>query len=335
MSRAQAHAKAPVSGAAAGADSAEQQHHASKAEIAQWRREFRQLTGVNPKDGHAVKAWQAAHGVPATGLIRRQTIEAARTAGKAEKGDPAAAGGEDIFASDGDLGEGAGEEEKHENPSLMENIADGGKVEEHGGDKGEAIEQVGKGAEGAVEGLTGLGLIEETPWAKAAAAPHIVDLLRRGEALEAVEELAKAFGREPAIEAVCHVLTKLGMHHLAEALEASLGPALMLVEWTYEGFKQIHEAHEAGDRESRVRMYASAFADGFLYGEDTPPSNAAAAVTAEQKEAVELGHRDGAATAGKTGAMAATVAKSLLKKHGGVHGARQAIMEELMKRGGV
>jgi hypothetical protein len=49
-------------------------------QAARWRREFQQLTGIDPRDENAVKAWQAAHHVPPTGRVYRLTIDAARQA---------------------------------------------------------------------------------------------------------------------------------------------------------------------------------------------------------------------------------------------------------------
>jgi hypothetical protein len=64
---------------------------AGRAQVAAWRQEFTELTGISARDDSAVKAWQAQHGVEPTGLVRRQTIAAARqlanggAAGRAQK----------------------------------------------------------------------------------------------------------------------------------------------------------------------------------------------------------------------------------------------------------
>jgi hypothetical protein len=42
------------------------------------RRKFRRITGIDPSDGEAVMKWQAARGLPATGKIRRSTLDKAR-----------------------------------------------------------------------------------------------------------------------------------------------------------------------------------------------------------------------------------------------------------------
>lgn len=46
--------------------------------IALWRREFQSLTGVDPADGAGVAAWQLAHGLPPSRVIRSEVIERAR-----------------------------------------------------------------------------------------------------------------------------------------------------------------------------------------------------------------------------------------------------------------
>lgn len=69
-------------GTAGGQETGGPPHAALRAKVIGWRREFEALTGVPPSDDERVKAWQAAHGVPPTGLVRRLTIAAARAAGK-------------------------------------------------------------------------------------------------------------------------------------------------------------------------------------------------------------------------------------------------------------
>ena len=318
-------------------DPAHQQH---KLQVAQWRREFQQLTGVDPADGEAVKAWQSKHGVPPTGLVRAKTIAAARAAAKSKSGKKADGdGGADAFGGEGVAEDGP----VLENPVLMDNVTGGAAgMEKHDkGEKGEGIAQAGEGAAKGGEGLAQIGVIPETPWIKAAAAPHIVDLLRRGEIAEAVKAVASEVGHEKALEGLAFVARKLGMHAVAEAVEkfvegaAFVGLEVLIaqIKWTYQGFKMIHEAHERGDRDSRIAIYASAFADAFLYGEGVGGN--LGAVTEEQKEAAELGRKDGAATAGATGEQAAAIGKALLKKYGSARGARQGIINELMKKAGI
>jgi hypothetical protein len=312
-------------------------------QVAAWRHEFQQLTAINGADGDAVKAWQEEHGVPPTGKIRAQTIAAARAAKKAEERKNAGKK-TDMFEADGDIEEGAGG--KLENPALMDNIAEGAEdMESHNpGKEGDLLKQTGKGVQQAAKGAKMIGLVGGSPWFKAAQAPHIIDLLRRGDVLEACKELATQFGKEKAVEALTFVAKKIGLGQVVEAVEkfgaseagVALGAALSvgwaLVKWTYEGFKQIHEAHARGDQDSRIAIYAGAFADGFLYGSGS--GDRAGAVTREQKDAWRLGNADGAATAGATGEQAASIGKALLDKHGGAHGARQAVINELLKKAG-
>lgn len=431
-----AHRRAGSARTAAAHGGADEDPRAGKrAQIAQWRDEFRQLTGVDPKDSEAVKAWQAAHGVTPTGLVRAKTIAAARAAAKNGKAaeSPAAEGGEasegqapkgdakadeqpteiafdegdtiegrapaeiafdegdtieaspkqpdeaeasevvfdegdtieaspatgeanggasevvfdegdtiegraptnpaDVFSRDGNIAEGAGADEKFENPALMDQVTDGAAGMETHKDSDEAIKQTSKGVSGALKGGEVVGLIgDSSPWAKAAEVPQVVDLLAKGEVWEAVLKLAKMFGKSQAIKAAAYLAEKMRFEAASAALKEGGGVIWMLVEWTYQGFEQIQKAHAAGDQDSRIAIYAEAFADAFLFGSGA--GNAAGAVTPEQKEAFALGNQDGAATAGATGEQAAEIGRALLAKHGGPQGARRAVINALMEKAG-
>lgn len=195
---------------------------------------------------------------------------------------------------------------------------------------------------GAAKGAQAIGMLDEvSPLMKYVDTPYIIDLLVSGHYQEVVDHLLQKYGMEygkAAVYSALHGLaTRLGLTKVVEFLEAFAGPAagatLAMVKWTYDGFKQIHAAHERGDRDSRIAIYSAAFADAFLFGRGA--GNAAGAVTPEQREAFELGDRDGAATAGATGDQAAAIGKSLLQKHGDAHGARQAIINALLERAGI
>lgn len=319
--------------ASAPAKESDPQLQQARAQVAEWRKEFQQLTGVNPTDGEAVKTWQLKHGVPPTGKIRAMTIAAARAASK-KKSEPQA-GGTDAFE-----GEGVASGGEVDNPLLMDNITDGAAGEEkrEKASGAETLGQAGGAATQAKEGLDVMAGATESPWVKAAMAPAIVAQLKDGDYLGAARTLALTFSPSEYFEGLTFACEKLGLHAgvkvfariAAMGLELNVG--LELVMWTYEGFLAIHEAHEKGDRDSRIAMYAAAFADTFLSGRDA--GHNPGAITPEQKEAVELGRRDGAATAGKTGVMAPVIGKELLKKFGGAHQARQAIINELLQKAG-
>ena len=49
---------------------------------------------------------------------------------------------------------------------------------------------------------------------------------------------------------------------------AAASGALEMITFSYDGLKAIGEAHEKGDREARIRMYAQAFAACFLDGKE-------------------------------------------------------------------
>jgi hypothetical protein len=51
--------------------------HVSREQILAWEQVFTLLTGIDSRNEAQVRAWQAAHGVPATGHVRSKTIAAA------------------------------------------------------------------------------------------------------------------------------------------------------------------------------------------------------------------------------------------------------------------
>jgi hypothetical protein len=196
----------------------------------------------------------------------------------------------------------------------------------------------GEGAEG--EGAEAEGEGGEFPWMKLALAPAIVSLLRRGEYGDAVVVLARSLAPTEGAEALRYAGEKLGIDTLRTGAEwiaergAQADVLFALVNWTYDGIKAVQHAHELGDEESRVRMYARAFADGFLEGEEAD-GGSAGAVTPAQKEAVELGLRDGSKTAAHLGSEAPAIGRELLRRCGDENGAKRLIMDELMKRAGL
>jgi hypothetical protein len=181
---------------------------------------------------------------------------------------------------------------------------------------------------------------KDIPWLKAVMAPAILDLIRQGKYGQAAETLARQFSPSDCFEAIKYATEKLGIEIGRPVLEwlvtygAEADVLWALGDWTYKGLQLIAEAHEEGDAKSRVRMYARAFADGFLEGKNADGGRSAA-VTAEQKEAVKLGVEDGSKTAGSYGAAAPAIGRELLRRIGNDDKVKHAIMDGLMKRAGL
>jgi hypothetical protein len=175
---------------------------------------------------------------------------------------------------------------------------------------------------------------------KLALAPAIVNLLRRGEYAEAGKKLMKALAPTEAAEAIKYAGEKLGLKSLEKlggwiAAHGAEADALFAIAiWEWDGIMAVPAAREAGDADSRIRMYARAFTDSFLEGERAEGGRAGA-VTAAQKEAVELGLRDGSRTAGTFGEGAASIGRELMRRCGSEVAARRLIMDEPLKRAGL
>ncbi len=290
-----------------------------------------------------VRKWQIEHGLKGDGKIGHATLDAARaeasqkTEATVERIVPADKTRQTGGAADSDANGG----EVLANPNLLDNISEGAVREEKrkGQTLGEKLEQPGGAAQDVNEGLHHFGGLEEQPWLKAAMAPAIVEMLRERDYAGAVKALAKTFKPSEVIEALTWASERLGLHVAVEVFEklaeygGELNVTLEMVMWTYEGLMAIAEAHEAGDRDSRITIYASAFADGFLYGEKAPGN--AGAVTEEQRQAAECGRRDGILTAGRTGELAPAIGNELLRRYGSARNARQAIIDKLLDKGGI
>jgi hypothetical protein len=299
--------------------------------------------GANPEDGGAEEATGGSEsGAPEGGGD-------GKAAGGAKKGGHHHHGGKVeavTFADDegstieGDSDTSAGGEVL-ENPNLMDNITGGAAGQEKRETKptSEKLNEAGGGINDAGEGLHHLAGMEEQPWLKAAMAPAIVQMLREGDYIGAAQTLALTFSPSEYFEGLTLACEKLGIEagvkffkHFV-AVGAELNVTFEMVMWTYEGLKAIAEAHEKGDRDSRITIYAGEFADAFLYGDGAPRNGGA--VTEEQREAAERGHRDGVATAVRTGELAPAIGKQLLRRYGGEKNARQAIIDELLAKAGI
>ncbi len=214
---------------------------------------------------------------------------------------------------------------------------------------GEAVAQAHEGTElvGSAaanptlgEALTGEAG-EGSPWFKAAMAPAIIQMLLAGHYADAAKTLAQQFAPSEYLAGLEFAARKIGLDALAKLFgrwaTGLMGTALnvLLVEllWAFEGFKQIREAHESGERDARIRMYSSAFAEAFLFGDSARPN--VQPVTKEEREAVSLGLRDGSATAASTGEMAPVVGQALLNRYGGPDNVKHAIIDALFVQAGM
>jgi hypothetical protein len=260
-----------------------------------------------------VKEWQREHGVEPTGVVRRDTIAAAkRDAGpkeevsfdgdeQAERPTEARAPSENIFA---------GEEapEMHA-PSFADHVVEGdvtaGQEKREPAKAGEQAEaakdalpdgiEMGAGAIG-VENESAVGLAAFLP-----KIPHCLNLIREHKYGELVDLVVKSIGWEKRAEFIAHVieaaageLSPLAAKWLGRAVLAGAGVDVLLLgwEWLHKGFELIREAHEKGDRDARIGIYAFAWSETVLNGGHTNPG----AVTAEEREAMKLGIEDGEAT---------------------------------------
>jgi hypothetical protein len=336
-----------------------------RAAASQLAKLFQRLTGINPRDRAKVKEWQREHGVEPTGVVRRDSIAAAKR--------DAGPKGEVCFGGDaeaekpivgGDAFEGEGVDEaapaiKSMGAHQLDVITEGasGQEKREPTPAGDTLGRAGTTVSDAREGLEaaastgpinpalphGLGGEEEggPPWFKAAMAPAIVAMLVEGRYGEAAKTLALSFSPTEYLAGLEYAAEKLGLHVAAKLcgrLAGGIGGAVanvLVAEmlWAWEGFTQIKESHEAGDRDNRIRMYSSAFAEAFLYGEGAAPR--VNPVTTEEREAVAAGLRDGRATAGNTGEAAILIGRALLDKYGGADNAKRAIIDALFIKAGM
>jgi hypothetical protein len=328
--------------------------------------QFQALTGIDPNDFRAVRGWQLAHGLRGDGKIGPKTIEAAKDGAgddaKAEKSGAApvnaAGGGDGKTATDekrADHGAGGGPksdisftdaeagavEDQAQAGELAEDAVAGGETggEEHRakGD-GEKVAEEGsklvqEGAEKTAEDIGGKGAGVAT---KALLLPRLVELLRAHQWKEAVKFVVGAVGYEEraelvkmAAEQLAGELSETAITWLERAVLAGAVVDVLVVgwEWTYGGIKAVQEAHEEGDRDSRIGIYAYAWADCVLKGQH----DGAGAVDEEERRAMELGVQDGLATR----AQSPELAELLIAQYGGEGNARRALEDALYKRAGI
>lgn len=286
--------------------------------------------------------WQREHGLPPDGRISRVVVHLAK------KNQPK--GKEEVSFSEGEAGTVRGEGptgEIIENPELLEHIFGGAakmeRVEKEGvaeplGDANEVVSKVNDAntVAHATEGLEG----GESQLFRLAMVPAVLALIHEGRYADAVKFVAQQVAPSEAFEAVLGATERIGLHIGRPVLKwlvsvgAEANVLWALINWTLDGIEKVQEAHERGDQKSRIRMYGFAFADGFLYGEGAD-GNRSAAVTAEQKEAVENGLRDGAATAAGLGENGPVIARELLRRYKSETAVKRVIMDGLAKKAGL
>jgi hypothetical protein len=304
-------------------------------------RELEQLThgqlgsggGVDVK---ALRAWQRAHGLAADGRIGPRTLAAARAeAGGGsdvqftEAEEPAIVGAVPKIGAGGlaeaVVGEGeTGAMEEREPPGADEEREE---AKEHGSGLKETAEHVMGGKAGGALG-----------WA--ALVPELVELLREHRYKEAISYVVKNVGSEERVEMI-----KEAAAHLAEHYGYSLAPKLLVFlekvalagavydvlgigwEWTAKGLDSIREAHERGDRDSRIAIYAYAWSDTVLGNRHQNPG----AVSEEQREAMTLGIEDGRDTL----ELSPELGGLLRAEYGDADNARRALEDALLQRAGL
>ena len=315
-----------------------------------------------------LRKWQMDHGLPADGKIGPKTIAAAKKESKAQKpeGEAKEGGGEgnvefadneagnpmdakdavggDLAESVVDGGETGGEEKREHQDKGTSFEGDGFAAD--GGDKF-AKDVAGKGGElnvpegmeaPAAEGEMGIaakgGIAVAT---RAVLIPQIVSLLRAHEYKQAIKVVTESVGVEDRVELVKLIVVKCGGELGPIAAKwferAVIGGAVLDAlalgwEWTYGGIKAVQEAHEHGDRDSRIGIYAWAWADTVLTGSHSNPG----AVDEEQRKAVELGMEDGEATRSGNPELPFI----LRAEYGSDEGnARRALEDALYKKAGI
>jgi len=235
---------------------------------------------------------------------------------------------------------------RQENPDFEAGLFDGKQSAgmEHAKPEGGAGEEVEAGADALekgnkLSGLTGGGNLPEQLML-AAEAPEIILALQHGDYLKAFKSIVWS-SKEQIGEALVAIGEKYGIPVVGKAVKliveygTELNVLLALMKWTNKGLELIREAHERGDQETRIDLYADSFAWAFLQGEAGAGQSALRAVTPEEQEAVSLGRQDGAASAGATGELAGVVGKAMLDKYGSPEGAARHIKSHLLKEAGL
>lgn len=188
----------------------------------------------------------------------------------------------------------------------------------------DAIEEAGAKGTAAVKGVAFIAKV-----------PHLCDLIRDHQYGEAIKYAIDSVGWEDRAEIMKYAIERMAGEigpKLAAALEGAAIAGMVTDvlflgwEWTKAGFEAIREAHEKGDQDSRIAIYAFAWADVVVNGHHSNPG----AVTAEQREAMELGIRDGLTTRASNPGLA----ELLLAEYHDKSNARHALQDAVFKEGG-
>lgn len=330
-------------------------------------REMEQLTHGQVGSGgrvdlKALRAWQQAHGLVADGKIGPRTLAAARhEAGNAARshggpsshdGAASAAGGVAPAAVGSDV-----EFAESEEPAIVASAPKAGAG-------GLAAAAVDEGETGAMEAREPLGADEERAETKehgsgikeaaefglggkaggvagwAALVPALVELVREHRYKEAVAYVVANVPKEERVELLQEAAAHLAEHYgyaLAPRLlglleKAALAGAVADVlgigwEWTSKGLEAIREAHERGDRDSRIAIYAYAWSDTVMGNRHQNPG----AVGEEPRAAMQLGIADGHATL----ELSPELGRLLLAEYGDPDNARRALEDALLNRAGL
>ncbi|HEX4456931.1 MAG TPA: peptidoglycan-binding domain-containing protein [Polyangia bacterium] len=300
-------------------------------------RELTQLThgqlGSGGKvDLKALRAWQRAHGLAPDGCVGPKTLAAARAEAGARidfSDDEATPVVVDADAAEGGLAEAivddgaTGAMEAREAPNADEEHAES---KEHASGGKEAIEHgLGEEAGGAASWL--------------ALVPEVVELLHEHHYQEAIAFVTKNVGVEKGVELLHEGAAKLAEHYGYELAPKLLGLLERAVvagavvdvlalgwEWTSQGLQAVAAAHERGERDSRISIYAYAWSDTVMGHRHQNPG----AVGEEPRRAMELGIADGETTL----ALSPELGGLLLAEYHDPDNARRALEDALLKRAG-
>jgi len=167
--------------------------------------------------------------------------------------------------------------------------------------------------------------------------PHLIALVKAHKYKEATQYIDDTLGYSDVIEVLKIVAEHVGAEKVAGiatvASDVAETGSLVLqgLQFQYEGLKALAEAHERGERDDRIELYAEAWSSGFLEGTYTNDG----IVNDGQRKAAADGLREGKASAGALGLRAADVGKQLLQQYGKEDNARHALIDELLSRAGI
>ena len=283
-------------------------------------------------DLRTLRAWQRAHGLTPDGCVGPKTLAAAR----AEAGPDVEFAEDEAPAIVGHTPPEAGGLAA----AVVAESATGAMEARESADEDEAHEEAKEHAGGVKEAVEhGLGEAGGGAAGWLALVPELVELLHEQRYKEAVLFVTKNVGAEESV-----ALLKEGAAKLAERNGFRLAPKLLglleraLVagavvdvlavgwEWTTKGLQAIADAHERGDRDSRVAIYAYAWSDTVMGNRHQNPG----AVGEEPRRAMLLGIADGEATL----ALSPELGRLLLAEYDDADNARRALEDALLERAG-